>query len=185
LAALVVSGVVVAGGFGVGSGGLQGGGGSGSGATGPAASFGFVDAGIVRINEALNIYDPATINYPGTEASKYMFLACSTPNVRLGAQCSGGAAYTLDMYAVNGNIQWSVSGINGDLVPTGDNKAAITNQSGTITLAAGTGTATVTSGARCVCTDQTAVAAVRCVVSTTTLTATGTGTDVITYLCDR
>ena len=88
-----------------------------------------------------------------------------------------------DVFETGGNGQVFFVDKEGDVFP--DGKTSLAQQSGTITLAAGTGTATVTSGARCVCTDQTAVAAVQCVVATTTLTANGTGTDVITYICDR
>lgn len=150
-----------------------------------SASANFIDAGTMRVNTSLDMY-AASINYPGTESSKYLFLACDAQSVRLAAQCSGGGAHTLDFYSGSGgNKQWSVDP-SGHLVPASSTqKAKITNNSGTITLSGGTGTATVTSGARCVCTDSTANASVKCAVSGTTLTATGTTTDVITYLCDR
>lgn len=92
---------------------------------------------------------------------------------------------------VGGNLQFYINGtpavtINGGtFLATFAAKVDVQNNSGTITLAAGSGSATVTAGARCVCQDTTASALVRCSVAATTLSASGTGSDVISYFCDR
>jgi hypothetical protein len=159
-----------------------------------SVSTSFVDAGIVRVNTSLDMQGGAPINFPGTSAGQYMFLACNSQNVRVGADCGGGTANRLNLYAVNGNVQWYVHDGTGDFTPTGDNKGTLSNNGGTCTLNGGspaTCTVSVTAGARCNANTvgTTAAAAkalaINLVTTTLTVTAANGSTEVVNVWCDR
>lgn len=199
LGAVVAIGVAYAGSNGVGTGGLQGFPPptpvNGSTITPAAIWTPYIDAGTIRVNTNLDLQGNDTyITSPGTQASKYLAIACDALSVRIGAQCSGGGAHSLDLYSGSGgNKQWSVDP-SGHLVPAGaTQKAAITNNSTTCTLDGASPsvcTAAVTASARCVATPISAAALAwgpGVSLSGTTLTVTGANgaTNVVNIVCDR
>lgn len=118
-------------------------------------------------------YDGQILTLRPLNAAHVVTVKDSTGNLRMQND------FTLDNPQDSITFRW----VNDAWIETSRSNNNGGNNSGIITLVAGTGTANVTVNARCVCTDSTAAAAVKCANAGTTLTATGTGTDVITYYC--
>lgn len=106
----------------------------------------------VTITGSQTMRNDSYLRFPGTSAGKYAFIMCDAQSVRVGGDCGGGTAHTLNFYATNGgNVQWSINGTTGNLEGTGDNGVTVpgtvfvTSLSGT--AGSGTGYTTNSTGA--------------------------------------